>query len=276
METVENLEINYDESKKRTRNVVPTEFPLPHIGGDFEPHHIRIFHAYSQLSPKGLKELKYSDFTRNLLDFNPQYVSGNNRFLESIGLIELGSRQGYYKSTQDLIEISNNIRYNKIEQAKAIIRNHLNDSWFYESAKNLLLMNGKVTINKLIEELAWKSKADLNKHQKGIKTLISYLSYAELINVDNESDEVYLNESLVQEKISISPEDKKEEISDNIEKEVIQPETDSITTKKVFLSSSKGTNVNISINVTITPEMSEDDIKNKIEAIFKALKNNEE
>jgi hypothetical protein len=194
MEFNENNEI-VPPSDKRTRNVVPTDFPLPDPRADFEPHHIKIIQAYATLSQRGSKELKYSDFTKNILGFNSQYVSGNNKFLESIGLLESGNKSGYYLPTKDLIEFSNYHKFSKHEPAKDILKKHLLETWIYETAENLLSTNGNVPIEVLIEELAWKSKADLNKHKRSLKTIISYLSYSELINVDGESGNVSLSDS---------------------------------------------------------------------------------
>jgi hypothetical protein len=42
--------------------------------------------------------------------------------------------------------------------------------------------------------------------------------------------------------------------------------------EKENISVTNGINVNVSINVAITPEMSEEDISNKIKAIFEGLK----
>lgn len=271
MEINENSE-NEPQSEKRTRNVVPTKFPLPDPRAEFEQHHIQIIHAYTNLSQRGSKELKYSDFTKNVLGFNPQYVSGNNKFLESIGLLKSGNKSGYYIPTESMIEFSNNLRYKKHEQAKEILRKHLLETWFYETTKNLLSMNGNVSIGMLIDELAWKSNADIDKHKKAIKAIISYLSYSELINMDVENEHVSLNGSNNNNlKENDFVHDDGNETITHVKKETIQQEN-VITPKKENISVTNGINVNVSINVAITPEMSEEDISNKIKAIFEGLK----
>ncbi len=264
---VKNIE-NGGASKKRTRNVTPVKYPLPFPYTAFEQHHIVILRAYAKLSYSGSKELKYDDFSKDFLGFNSQYVSGNNKFLEDIGLLESTKKQGYYKPTKDAIDLANDFEYEKFDNAKKIIKKHVENTWFHNSARAFLEMKKQVSKEELIKHLGYESKADLNRHKRGLDTLISYLAFAGLIEVDAETNEIKIKGGIVEESSSDNDESN---IHLNTVEVIEQPKNEIITSKNEIFPSNN-VNVNISIDVTITPEMSDMDIKNRIESILESLK----
>ena len=266
---VQNIE-NGGASIKRTRNVTPVKYPLPFPYTDFEQHHIVILRAYAKLSYSGSKELKYDDFSKDFLGFNSQYVSGNNKFLENIGLLESTKKQGYYKPTKDAIDLANDFEYEKFDNAKIIIRKHVENTWFHNSARAFLEMKKQVSKEELIKHLGYDCKADLKRHKGGLDTLIAYLAFAGLIDVDPETNEIKIVDGIIEDKISSLKNDDSNEFNNSLEV-ITQPKNEVIASKKEIFPSNN-VNVNISIDVTITPEMSDIDIKNRIESIFEALK----
>ena len=266
---VKNIE-NGGASKKRTRNVTPVKYPLPFPYTAFEQHHIVILRAYAKLSYSGSKELKYDDFSKDFLGFNSQYVSGNNKFLENIGFLESTKKQGYYKPTKDAIDLANDFEYEKFDNAKKIIKKHVENTWFHNSAKAFLEMRKQVSKEELIKQLGYESKADLKKHKGGLDTLVSYLAFAGLIDLDSATNEIKIVDGITEDKISFLDNDESNLPLNSVEV-IAQPKNEIIAPQKEIFPSNN-VNVNISIDVSITPEMSEIDIKNRIELIFEALK----
>ncbi len=273
------------ESSKRTKT--QTKYPLPDGRTDFATHQLKIISAYATMSPNGSKELKYSDFSQTILGFNNQYVSGNNKFLESIGLIS-SCGGGRYKPTQEGINFQQSFKWEtKIEDAKKILKKQLIVTWFWEATSALFELKNAISKEDLIEHLGHAADADPKKHNKSLRTIIDYLLYASLIKLDEVTGEIRLyddngnnGQPIIKEKPVIieQPIGKEQTIIKKppITKEAIKEETveQEIVQEKITkpeISFKNQVNVNISIELKISPETSKDDIKGKIEALVEAL-----
>jgi hypothetical protein len=261
------------ESSKRTRVVTQTKYPLPDGRTDFDPHHLKIISAYASLSLNGSKELKYSDFSQASLGFNSQYVSGNNKYLENIGLIT-PSGGGKYKPTQECIDFNNSIRWKKIEDAKEILKKLMTETWFWAEIRALLEFKKICTREELIQHIGHVAEANPGKHNKSLRTLIDYLVYVSLINLTEETGEIKLinyngltEPPIAKQPTTIAQPITKEAVEEKfIEKEIVQ---EKIIKPKIPYKNQ--VNVNISIELKISPETSKDDIKDKIQALVEAL-----
>ena len=267
------------ESSKRTRVVTQTKYPVPDSRTDFDPHHLKIISAYASLSLNGTKELKYSDFSQASLGFNSQYVSGNNKYLENLGLI-IPSGGGKYKPTQDCINFYNSNRWNKIEAAKEILKKRIIETWFWGETRALLELKNTCTKEELIQHLGHIAEADPEKHKRSLRTIIDYLLYVSLINLTEETGEIKLSDDYGQTELSIAKQaatsDQPTTIEQPITKEafeekLIKKETVQQELIKPEVPFKNQVNVNISIELKISPETSKDDIKGKIEALVEAL-----
>lgn len=271
MNKTKNIKKTKDEEDagKRSRTVTSTHHPLPDTRTSFDTHHIAILKAYVTLSPSGNRELKYSDFSKTLLGFNPQYVSGNNKFLESIGILMPGERGGRYKPSQATIDFCNNLNWKKDDDAKSLLRKLLRDTWFWKSTKNLLNMREKVSYEDLISELGHEARADPTKHRGSLVVLTDYLNYTGLIKKDDKG-----NITLIEKEKEIKlpkGEIEKKEVRGVVEEKVGEKEAEALAQAKERIPIGTIMNVNINIGVEIASDMTEEEIKKKIKALFKTI-----
>lgn len=251
------------ESSKRTRVITQTKYPLPDSRTDFNPHHLKIISSYASSSPNGSKELKYSDFSEIILGFNPQYVSGINKFLENIGLIS-SCGGGKYKPTQDCIDFYNSYKWDKIDDAKKILKKRLMETWFWTETKTLIELNKTVAREGLIQHLGHIVGADPDKHKSSLGTLVEYLLYASLIKLNEETGEIKLSDGNGTMEPPIT-----EEI---IEEKSIRGKIAGEKIIKPEILPKNQINVDISIEFIISPDMNVEDIKTKVEALIEALR----
>lgn len=297
MDNYENEELslndNLDEnqSEKQTRRSVILEHQLPGKSTYLEKQHKQIIVSYWLQGHRGTKELSYNDFSSNSLGFDNKRVSSNNNFLEEIGIIKKGSKASTYLLTEKGISLAEAFNYKKEGEAKKILATIIKDTWIYESAHRLLCLNENVSTEDIIIELAHDSKADLVIHRRRLLPLIDYLEFAELIEIDSDNNQVSLNYidcdkqiddvnestsetlNLPDDEISVSS--STEPINDKPSIETINK---AISTKFEVAnpSSSANINVDISISLEITPEMTPDDIKGKLDAVISSLKDKNE
>lgn len=267
------------EPSKRTRVVTQMKYPLPDSRTDFDPHHLKIISAYASLSMNGSKELKYTDFSLTSLGFNNQFVSGNNKYLENIGLIT-PCGGGNYKPTQDCIDYNNSNKWNKLEDAKKTLKKLIIETWFWRETQALLELNKICTKEELIQQLGHIAEAEPEKHKRSLRTLIDYLLYVSLINLTEETGEIRLSDNNGRIDISFAKQPITSEQStltaqpitkEAGEEELIKIEIPQEKIKRPEISLKNQVNVNVSIEVKISPETSKDDIKGKIEALIEAL-----
>lgn len=171
---------------KRIRRVTKVKHPLPDVRSKFEQH-FDIIKAYVVASNEGKIPVSWKDF-KTLIDFNVQYVSGNNKFLENLGLIIRAEKnKGKYLPTNTAVELYNALKWKKEAKAKSILYKVLVSSWFFASTKQLLELKGSATERELLEKLGYDVEADPEKHINALKVLIEYMTFAALINCDNDT-----------------------------------------------------------------------------------------
>lgn len=277
---------------KKARTKSNLDYALPGKSCNFETHHKQILLAYLLESKRGQKELIYTDFSQNSLGFSPNSLSGNNKFFESVGLLEKGSKNGYYRLTPDGIRLAEFFYYQKTDEGKKLLGDLIRKSWIYETAKKLLTLKSSVSIEDLIKELAHASKAELPKHKSQLQVLIDYLVYIGAIEIDDDNKILLISQFEAPE--LINPEEVSElDVSKNLiengngsnieNKEISGPSVNASETKDKTISgitttesSSSGRvtiNVDLSIKLEITPEMTPEDVQGKLDAIVASLKN---
>lgn len=284
-----------DENKlKKVRIKTKMDFPLP--GRSTIDQHKKILLAYVLTSRRGEKELIYTDFSESSLGFSSTTLSANNKFLESIGLLEKGSKHGYYKPTPDGIKLADYDRYEKTEDYWKLLGEIIRKSWIYESAVNLLTLKKSASLEDLIKELAHTSKADLSKHRNQVRLLIDYLENTRVIDIDSDNKvhlvpQIETLESDNSKKISelsvpqniIDNENTLENGFKNENIKTVDPSVEVLVPNSRFVndtirdvkvpSSGVTINVDLSIKLEITPEMTQEDVQGKLNAIVNSLKN---
>lgn len=176
--------------KFRIRIVTPTTHPLPHTGSNIEQH-LKIIKAYFIATNEGKKAVMYKDFEHSGLDFHHTYVSANNKFLQDLGLIEQSGSHGMYIPTKNAIEFQRYTDWGQKEKALDILRDLVKNSWFWESVKQVLLIQENGTEeNDLLNKLGADSKANRDKHIGSLKILISYLEYVGLVKRDEKTNKI--------------------------------------------------------------------------------------
>jgi hypothetical protein len=165
------------------KHITKLKHPLPSYEISFEKH-FEIIKAYVELSKEGKELVSWKDF-EGLVSMSSKYISANNKFFESIGLIKASEKvKRKYYPTQEAIEFSKAKVWDE-EKAKAILRELIKNSWFWKSAKQLLnVRNGKCSKDELIKKLGIDSGAD-KKHYPSLNVLIEYLMYVDLIGEKN-------------------------------------------------------------------------------------------
>ena len=267
------------EPSKRTRVITQTKYPLPDGRTDFDPHHLKIISAYVSLSLNGTKELKYTDFSQASLGFNSSYVSGNNKYLDNLGLI-ISSGNGKYKPTQECIDFNNSINWKNFDKAKSTLKKLMVGTWFWEETRALLEIKNICTREELIQHIGHVAEANPKKHSKSLRTLIDYLLYVSLINLNEETGEIKLSDDNGQPEQSIAKQpvtnDQTTTIVQPITKEAVEENSikKEIVQEKIIVPEippKSQVNVNISIELKISPETSKDDLKEKMEALVEVL-----
>lgn len=206
---ITNLQINNgspsdvkEEKKIRTRKVTPTTHPLPHSGSNFEQH-LKIIRAYFIATNEGKKAVMYKDFEHSGLDFHHTYISANNKFLQDLGLIEQSGSYGMYVPTKNALEYQRHIDWGQKEKALAILKELVKNSWFWESVKQVLLIQENGTEeNDLLNKLGADSNANRDKHMGSLKILISYLENVGLVKRDEKTNKIKMALGLMPEETS--------------------------------------------------------------------------
>lgn len=243
------------EKKKRPRLL--TKYPLPSNDLSFEKH-LDILKAYVVSSKEGKEPVSYNNF-KTLVDVNPLKISNNNKFFENIGLIKnIDRSKGTYIPQEATLRLYNALKWDKKEEISKILKETLTDSWFWNSAKQLVELKGFVSKKELKDKIGYDVSADPKKHNNALSILIDYLLYAELLKEEDG-------------KISFKIISKKPPVD--------QHDTNAgpmILAKKEDLSKNENKNIpcqpsNIMIGILINPEMSEEQIRKVIRIVKEEL-----
>lgn len=171
------------EEKPTKRIVAKLKHPLPSYRISFEKH-FEIIKAYVVASKEGKEPVGWKNFQK-LVSMHPTLISANNKFFEDLGLIkEIEGKPGMYVPTEKAIEFSKVKDWNE-EEANNILRGFILNSWFWESANQLLNIRRTVDKGELINKLGFDSGADHQKHLPSLNVLVEYLKYVELIKEEN-------------------------------------------------------------------------------------------
>ena len=245
-------------STKKKRSVTKTKYPLPDPRSKFEQH-LQIIQAYASISDGGKKAVHWKDF-ENVVGFNPQYVSGNNNFMMSLGLLERAKekgKHGYYIPTKMCLDLANAIRWNEENEIKSILRSALINSWFYNSVKKVLEVQKFADIEILTKRVGKDAHADPEKHYNSLKILIEYLKFTELIGEEDGKYFLAAETKDVTEKPS----------GEKIQRETaVQPDQVDIpdTIPKVT--------PNILLGIMVTPEINEEDLRKTVRIVLDEIK----
>ena len=269
------------EQTKRSRDVTKLKYSLPN--GKLEPNHRKILIMSFALQTNGHKSFKYDDFSENALGFSNTSLSSTFKFFVDIGLMEsLG--KAHYKLTEEGHSIAKKLKYNQMEDAKSELKDLVIKSWFYKVINTHFSINDSAPLDELVNDLAFQSNAEIQKHKNKLKVLIDYLEFIDIVRITDDEIIVLNNGSSETEK----PEVIVEPTETTPEENVVLTETESnneipaikvvdkdVTTNFIVdkPSSSANINVDISINLEITPEMTSEDIKSKLDAIISSFQN---
>jgi len=169
-----------EDAEGKARHGTRPRYPLPDGQTPFDKH-FEILKAYVEASENGEQPVSYVQL-KGLVTVPPERVSGNNKFLESIGLIaEAKDSRGKYLPTQRTVNLVNALKWDE-QRAKGILTDVLSDSWFSRSARQLLAVRQKVTRSELTAKLGFDAGADPRRHVSSLDVLVSYLVRAGLID----------------------------------------------------------------------------------------------
>lgn len=171
-----------EDKQRKTRVVIKKAHHLPHPNAKFDQQ-LKMMKVYVIASNKGQKPVKTTDLA-NMIDFSIGYISGTNKFLEEIGLLERRGL-GLYVPTQTAIDFYNRIEWRDETKAKEILRNLIEKSWIWEATnQHLSINNGKSSLDDLIRRLGMDCEADQKIHRLCFNSIIDYLKYVNLIRED--------------------------------------------------------------------------------------------
>ncbi len=184
---------------KKKRIITTTIYPLPFRSSIDQ--HIQIIKAYVIASNEGKKGLMYKDF-ENIVDFHHSYVSSNNKFLENLGLIESSGSHGTYVPTKNAIDFQRYKNWGQEEKALDLLRELVKRNWFWQSAKQVLLMREDGADEKeILNKLGADSKANPEKHLGSLKILLNYLEYTGLVKRDEKTNKVKMALELITQEL---------------------------------------------------------------------------
>ena len=236
---------------KRTRRVTKVKHPLPDVRSKFEQH-FDMIKAYVVASKEGKIPVSWKDF-KGLTDFNVQYVSGNNRFFENLGLIKGAKKnKGKYLPTETAVELYNALKWKKEAKAKSILHKVLVSSWFWSSTKQLLELKGSATERELLEKLGYDVEADPDQHISALRVLIEYMDFAALIKRENDTFTL----------LEVPSEEEKLPEFEEKERPLLEPKE--VKYPPMF------------IGIMITPGMAEEDIRKAVRIILEEVRKVEE
>lgn len=239
------------EKKKRVR--LTTKYPLPSNDVSLEKH-LDILKAYVVSSKEGKEPVSYNHF-KTLVDVHPTQVSKNNKFFENMGFIKnIDRSKGTYIPQDITLRLYNALKWDKKEEVAQILKEVLVNSWFWESAKQLIELKGSVSKKELRDKIGFDSSADPKKHGYALSVLIDYLVYAGILK--DEDGKISFcklsNEPKIEQQSAISE----------------------VTEQKRIPIIPVGQISNVIIGILINPEMSEEQIRKVIRIVIDELNKN--
>ncbi|AFV24995.1 hypothetical protein Mpsy_2794 [Methanolobus psychrophilus R15] len=277
-----------DNLKRRTRDVPTLKHNLPN--GKLEPNHIKILVMSYALQKNGKSNFKYDEFSSNALGFSNKSISSTFKFFVDIGLMEK-LRDSRYKLTDKGFLVAKNLKFDRFEDAKKDLKDLILESWFYKIINTHFSTNDSASIEGLMHDLAYELDIDSSKYKRKLKVLVDYLEFLEILTINdgiavlNYDHSESINTEVTEDPVSELPIDNLESTfseftnqSPNNEQTFTETVNKPITTNFKVTNPTSFTNitVDISISLEITPEMTPDDIKSKLDAIITSFKDKNE
>ncbi len=224
--------------RKRTKR----KYPLPSSSISFEKE-VQLVKAIVEFSNKGEKMVDYKSIK---IGIHPTHISSELPYLESISLVKK-NKKGKYSVDPKTIELVDNLNWNKELEAKRILGDMIQKSWFGNLTSKIVKVKGKVKKDELISELGKEASAHPTRDKKSIERLIEWMKYSGLIDMDeNQNIMVHYPAEVVERK-----------------REAIKPPEKEVG--KIELPAS------VIFQIVVTPQTTEDEIKETIKKIKRAL-----
>jgi hypothetical protein len=237
--------MNEKRNIKVERIRIKRKYPLPRSDISFG-REIELIKAIAEFSEKGSKTIDYKSVK---IGVHPTAISSELRYFESLGLVKKGKNGKYYVDAK-VIEFVDNLNWNKELEAKEILRNIVKESWFGSLTIKIIKIRGKIMKYELLSELGKEASAHPTKDKKSIERLIEWMKYVELINID-ENQNITLK---IPQEIMETKEQRETIIKEEITHEKIP--------------------IQITFEIAVTSQTSEEDIRKILLKIKKVLKGN--
>jgi hypothetical protein len=220
------------------------EFILPYQSPKIEKQ-IEILKAYCILSERGKKPVDYKEVA-GLVGISDVIISGNHKFFVYSGFLK--SVEGNYLPSDQLMEFINRLEWEKLKEAKKIIRKLFEKKWFFDYITRLLKLRGKMSEDDIINELGAKAGIERSSHYvRRLKRLLEWIKYAEIISESND-DNYELSQMLSDKEVKKSIEESER--------------TKLISAPRI--ETSKETEFPLVLAINITPETTKDELKKMI------------
>ena len=234
-----------EQPQSKERNLTQLKYPIPSAYMSFE-RHIEVLKAYVIRSKEGKEPVSYRDFGG--LTVSATTVSSNNKFFENLGLIRKAENTiGKYIPSETAISICNYLKW-KQEEAKKELLQLVANSWFGNATKNLLEVKEKASRLELIKLLGYESGADPEKHAPALAVMIDYLTYTGFVRP--EGDVFVLGTTGTEQK--------------PVREETKLPHNELEPALPKQRTTSVGGKPTLQIAILVTPEMSEERIRQVI------------
>jgi len=174
---------------KRTIARVPPKRPPPSERFGFDVH-LTVLTQFV-LRTRGGAGFVDTEAIESIEGVKSQSASLNANFWVDIGLLTKEKRQ--YKPTEPCVET---VRFLRVDEnrAKATLRPVIANSWFGRVAQDFLNIAAKCSEDQLVTEFAAEAGVfDIKEKARGLRVMVEYLAYADLIV--REEGEIRLNEA---------------------------------------------------------------------------------
>jgi len=147
-----------------------------------------ILKAYVIASGQGTEAVKYADAAA-VAAIHPTSVSRNNAFLAESGLI-VSERYGSFRPSPEAIEYAKRAPWHE-EEARRYIRQAINGTWYGDTVRQQLQMHSQLTREKIIRAFGIKTGADQADSPR-LGLLLDFLTYFGYV-VEDEAGNYLLN-----------------------------------------------------------------------------------
>lgn len=249
------------------------KFPLPSKDISFDKN-FEMISAYVVGSSYGKNPVGYKELAP-YVSFNAVAISGSNKFLEHIGIIQNYENSQRYIPTKLAIDIHNATQWKNDVEKKSLLRKALHNSWFWTHARQLLEIQKSMKKYTMIEKLGQICMANPKVHARPLSIIVEYLKYSELLIDDN--DELTINPSVIdKEEHHVSrtadPQKIDEKSTDLLDRSKVTLEERNDNVIKLIHKGSTPEKINF--NIMINPGMSEEEIRKTVRIVLDELKKN--